>query len=108
MMLQLTERSFSRKCWDYARWGRGKLAQSGETRFDGKTPINTSGGLESKGHPIGATGLSMINEIAMQLRGEAEKRQVKNAEIGMVENGGGVVSFEEFACGVTILQKSDM
>ncbi len=86
----------------------GKLAESGETRYDGKIPINTSGGLESKGHPIGATGLSQINEIMLQLRGEAEKRQVKKAEIGMVENGGGVVSFEEFCCAVTILQKSDM
>ena len=61
----------------------GKLVESGATRFDGSIPINTSGGLESKGHPIGATGLSMINEIAMQLRGEAGKRQVKDAEFGL-------------------------
>jgi acetyl-CoA acetyltransferase len=85
----------------------GKLVESGATRFDGSIPINTSGGLESKGHPIGATGLSMINEIAMQLRGEAGKRQVKDAEFGLVENGGGVVSFEEYCCGVTILQKAN-
>jgi acetyl-CoA acetyltransferase len=85
----------------------GRFIESGATRFDGKKPMNTSGGLESKGHPIGATGLSMINEIATQLRGEAGARQVKNAEIGLVENGGGVVSVEEFCCGITILQKSD-
>lgn len=85
----------------------GKLVESGATRFDGSIPINTSGGLESKGHPIGATGLSMIHEIVMQLRGEAGKRQVKDAEFGLVENGGGVVSFEEFCCGVTILQKGN-
>jgi len=86
----------------------GKLVESGATRFDGSIPINTSGGLESKGHPIGATGLSMINEIILQLRGEAGKRQVKDAEFGLVENGGGVISFEEFCCGVTIMQKADV
>jgi acetyl-CoA acetyltransferase len=83
----------------------GELVESGATMLDGKIPINTSGGLVSKGHPIGATGLSMMYEIATQLRGEAGPRQVKNARIGLVENGGGVISVEEFACGVTILQK---
>jgi acetyl-CoA acetyltransferase len=93
----------------YCPFGQGgKLAQSGETRYDGKKPINTSGGLESKGHPIGATGLSQINEIITQLRGEAGKRQVKKADIGLVENGGGVISSEEYCCGITILQKSDL
>jgi acetyl-CoA acetyltransferase len=86
----------------------GKLAESGATRFDGAKPINTSGGLESKGHPVAATGLSMVGEIVTQLRGEAAQRQVKNAEIGLVENGGGVVSVEEFCCAVTILQKPDL
>ncbi|MGE5380350.1 MAG: thiolase family protein [Methylocystaceae bacterium] len=84
----------------------GELIESGATRYDGKTPINTSGGLESKGHPVAATGLSQINEIIIQLRGEAGQRQVKDAEIGLVENGGGVVSVEEFCCGVTILRKT--
>lgn len=83
----------------------GKFIESGATMLDGKLPINTSGGLVSKGHPIGATGLSMIYEIATQLRGEAGPRQVKDARIGLVENGGGVISVEEFACGVTILEK---
>lgn len=83
----------------------GKLAESGATRFDGVQPINTSGGLESKGHPIAATGLSQINEIAMQLRDEAVQRQVKDAEFGLIENAGGVISVEEFCCGVTILQR---
>lgn len=86
----------------------GKLVESGETRYDGNLPVNTSGGLVSKGHPIGATGLSMVNEIATQIRGEAGKRQVKKAEIGLVENGGGLVSFEEACAAVTILQKSDL
>jgi acetyl-CoA acetyltransferase len=81
----------------------GRLTESGATRFDGKKPVNTSGGLESKGHPIGATGLSQINEVVTQLRGEAGKRQVKNPRTGLVENGGGIVGFEEFACVITIL-----
>ena len=84
----------------------GKFAESGATRFDGVKPVNTSGGLESKGHPIGATGLSQINEIVMQLRGEADKRQVKNPQIGLIENGGGVVGFDEFCCAVTILSRN--
>ena len=83
----------------------GPFIESGATMLDGKIPINTSGGLVSKGHPIGATGLSMMSEIATQLRGEAGPRQVKDARIGLVENGGGVISVEEFACGVTIIEK---
>jgi acetyl-CoA acetyltransferase len=85
--------------------GGGKLVESGATMLDGKIPINTSGGLVSKGHPIGATGLSMIYEIATQLRGEAGARQVKNAAIGLIQNGGGIISVEEMVCGVTILGK---
>jgi len=83
----------------------GKLVESGATMLDGRIPINTSGGLVSKGHPIGATGLSMIYEIATQLRGEAGARQVRNAAIGLIQNGGGVISVEEMVCGVTILGK---
>jgi acetyl-CoA acetyltransferase len=82
----------------------GPFVASGATMLDGKIPINTSGGLISKGHPIGATGLSMIYEIATQLRGEAGPRQIKDARIGLVENGGGVISVEEMACGVTLLE----
>ncbi|MFN2167698.1 MAG: thiolase C-terminal domain-containing protein, partial [Anaerolineae bacterium] len=52
----------------------------------------------SKGHPIGATGVSMIYEVATQLRGEAGPRQVQDARYGLIENGGGVISVEEFAC----------
>ena len=82
----------------------GKFVESGATGLGGQIPINTSGGLVSKGHPVGATGLSMIYELVTQLRGEAGPRQVKSARIGLAENGGGVVSTEEFACSVTILQ----
>lgn len=83
----------------------GKFIESGATKLDGSIPINTSGGLVSKGHPVGSTGLSMIYEIITQLRGEAGPRQVPNARIGLTENGGGVISTEEFSCCITILQK---
>jgi len=83
----------------------GPFIESGATMLDGSIPINTSGGLVSKGHPIGSTGLSMLYEITTQLRNEAGPRQVKNAEIGLTENGGGVISVEEMACAVTILKK---
>jgi len=83
----------------------GKFIESGATRLDGRIPINTSGGLVSKGHPVGATGLSMIYELVTQLRGEAGPRQVKNAEFALQENGGGMVGLEEAACSVIILQK---
>jgi acetyl-CoA acetyltransferase len=84
----------------------GKFAESGATRIEGSKPVNTSGGLESKGHPIGATGLSQINEIVLQLRGEAGGRQVKDPQVGLVENGGGIISFDEFCCAVTILKRN--
>lgn len=83
----------------------GKFVGSGATALDGKLPINTSGGLVSKGHPIGATGLSMMYEIVTQLRNEAGPRQVKDARVGLIENGGGVISVEEMCCGVTLLEK---
>ncbi len=70
--------------------GKGAEAcVNGETRIDGKFPINTSGGLKSKGHPVGATGVAQAIEIVHQLRGEAGKRQVKNAKVGMTQNMGG-------------------
>lgn len=82
----------------------GNYVASGATALGGERPINLSGGLVSKGHPVGATGLSMIHELALQLRGEAGERQASRARIGMAENGGGVIGFEEAACAVTILQ----
>ena len=54
----------------------GPMAERGETRLGGRIPVNTSGGLVSKGHPIGATGAIQIHELVMQLRGEAGARQV--------------------------------
>ena len=68
-------------------------------------PVNTSGGLVSKGHPIGATGLSMVYDRCQQLRGEAGERQVEGARIALAENGGGVIGFDEAACSVLILER---
>lgn len=83
----------------------GRLVESGATTLGGSIPINLSGGLVSKGHPVGATGLSMIDELVLQLRGEAGARQVSGARIALAENGGGVMGFDEAACSVMILQK---
>jgi acetyl-CoA C-acetyltransferase len=70
--------------------GEGHLAlEQGHTRLGGKLPINTSGGLKARGHPVGATGVAQAHEIVLQLRGEAEKRQVKDAKIGFTCNFGG-------------------
>jgi acetyl-CoA acetyltransferase len=83
----------------------GPFAESGATKLGGKKPINTSGGLECKGHPIGASGLSQIQEIVTQLRGEAGKRQVEGARIGLAENGGGNIGVEEAAMCIHIMEK---
>ena len=81
----------------------GPLAESGATQLGGTIPVNVSGGLESKGHPIGATGLGQIWELTRQLRGEAGAAQVENARIAIAENGGGVYGKEEAAAAITIL-----
>lgn len=83
----------------------GRLAESGATRLGGKIPINTSGGLESRGHPVGASGLAMIHEVVTQLRSEAGRRQVEAARLGLVENGGGNIGYEEAAMTISILEK---
>jgi acetyl-CoA C-acetyltransferase len=67
----------------------GEAAASGATALDGKIPINTSGGLKSKGHPVGATGIAQIAELALQLRGDAGERQLKNPRFGLAQNMGG-------------------
>jgi acetyl-CoA acetyltransferase len=81
----------------------GPASLRGETQLGGRLPVNPSGGLESKGHPLGATGLAQIFELVAQLRGEAGARQVEKARIAVAENGGGLVGIEEAACCVTVL-----
>ncbi len=67
----------------------GKAVQNKITTIDGTIPVNTSGGLKSKGHPVGATGVAQIVELTKQLRGEAEKRQLNDARYGLAHNVGG-------------------
>ena len=81
----------------------GKLAESGATRLGGLLPVNPSGGLESKGHPMGASGLAQIYELAHQLRGNCGVRQVPDARIALAENGGGWYGGEEAVAAITIL-----
>jgi len=83
----------------------GPFAESGATTLGGKLAVNVSGGLVSRGHPLGATGVAQIYELVTQLRGEAGKRQVERARIGMSENGGGMIYFEEASMGIHILAK---
>lgn len=83
----------------------GPYAESGATTLGGEKPINTSGGLECRGHPIGASGLAQIYELGLQLRGEADNRQVEGARLGLAENGGGNIGVEEAAMCIHILEK---
>lgn len=86
-----------------ARGEGGAFAASGASQRDGSIPINPSGGLLSRGHPIGATGILMLQEIVGQLRGEAGDYQIPNARVGLAENGGGFAGNDVAVCAVTIL-----
>lgn len=81
----------------------GRFAESGATALGGTLPVNVSGGLESKGHPIGATGLMQLGELTQQLRGRAGQRQVPGARVALAENGGGFIDNEEAVACVTLL-----
>ena len=81
------------------------MAERGETTLGGSIPVNVSGGLVSKGHPIAATGAIQIHELVTQLRGEAGARQVEGARLAAAENGGGFYDGEEAVAAVTILEK---
>ncbi len=84
----------------------GPFAASGATTLGGRIPINTSGGLESRGHPIGATGLGQITEIVWQLRGECGDRQVEGARIGLTQNAGGSLPGGEAAQSMHIFARA--
>ena len=74
----------------FCKKGEGKkMIRKGETDLDGKLPVNMSGGLKARGHPISATGMAQVYEIVKQLRGECEDRQIKGAKVGMTCNFGG-------------------
>jgi len=83
----------------------GVLAENGDTALGGRIPINTSGGLESRGHPIAATGLAQLHDLVLQLRGDAAGMQVNNARIALQCNVGGFWGIEEASAHVALLQK---
>jgi acetyl-CoA acetyltransferase len=82
----------------------GTLIDSGETEHGGRIPVNVSGGLLSKGHPLGATGIANLYELCLHLRGEAGARQVEGARLGLAHVVGGMVDFGS-ACAVHILER---
>jgi acetyl-CoA acetyltransferase len=83
-----------------ARW-----IEEGCLEINGPLPTNPSGGLQSRGHPVGATGVAQIFEIVTQLRGRAGKRQVKNPKIGMTHNGGGILGADAAAMVLNIFKR---
>lgn len=87
-----------------ARGEGGPFTASGATGPDGQIPVNPSGGLVSRGHPIGATGLTMLHEVVLQLRQEAGPVQVNAPRLGLVENGGGLLGLDNAVSAVTILE----
>jgi acetyl-CoA acetyltransferase len=82
-----------------------KLLASGETALGGRVPVNPSGGLLAKGHPIGATGCAQLVELADQLRGRCGARQVEGASVALAENGGGFLGSDPAAIVITVLSR---
>lgn len=83
----------------------GPYAESGATAIGGSRPVNPSGGLECRGHPIGASGIAQVYELTTQLRGDAGPRQVEGARVAMAENGGGFIGMGEAAMCIHVLEK---
>ena len=90
----------------FCREGEGaRMIDEGRTELSGDIPVNTSGGLAAKGHPIAATGLAQVAEIVWQLRGEAGQRQLADPKVGLVQNSGGLVEGDTAASSITILKR---
>jgi len=83
--------------------GGSALVEAGDTSLGGRLPVNPSGGLESRGHPVAATGLAQVIELARQVRGEAGDRQVPGARVGIAESAGGYVNGDSAAVAVTLV-----
>jgi acetyl-CoA acetyltransferase len=82
----------------------GEVVDRGETEIGGRIPVNTGGGLLSRGHPVGATGVAQLAEIAWQLQGRAGARQVDEARVGLTHTtGGGIAGYDHAACAVHVL-----
>lgn len=91
----------------FCRTGEGgELAESGATALGGGIPVNTSGGLKAKGHPLGATGIAQVVEIVEQLRGDCGERQVDGAEVGLTHCIGGFLGGDGAACAVHVLTQN--
>lgn len=89
-----------------ARGEAGRMIDEGETSVGGRIPVNPSGGLLAKGHPIGATGVAQIVEIVRQLRGECGARQVEGAKVGLTHcTGGGVSGFDHGVCSIHLFAR---
>ncbi len=88
-----------------ARGEAAGLTLAGETAIGGSVAVNPSGGLLSRGHPIGATGVAQVAEVAWQLRGVAGRRQVHGAEVGVTQNAGGVLGDDVAVAGVTVMRR---
>ncbi|MCB1676908.1 MAG: thiolase family protein [Halioglobus sp.] len=83
----------------------GRFLEGGHTRLGGRIPVNVSGGLLRKGHPIGASGVAQIVELTEQLQGRCGERQVENARLGLAQNGGGMIGLDGAAMTVSILER---
>lgn len=84
-----------------------KLNRSGETSLNGRLPVNPSGGLESKGHPVGASGVAQVVELCDQLRDRCSERQVAAARVAIAENAGGYLGPDAAVAAITILGRAD-
>jgi acetyl-CoA acetyltransferase len=82
-----------------------RLVRDRATALGGPMPVNTSGGLISRGHPVGVTGIAQLIEVVEQLRGEAGDRQVTKARIGLVQNAGGDIGGVSAASAVHVLAR---
>jgi acetyl-CoA acetyltransferase len=85
--------------------GGGELVESGATALGGRIPVNTSGGLLRKGHPVGATGIAQIIELTEQVQGRSGDRQVEGASVGLAHNGGGTLGTDVAAMCVTVVSR---
>jgi acetyl-CoA acetyltransferase len=81
----------------------GRFVEEGHSQLGGRIPVNVSGGLLSRGHPVGATGVAQIHEIVTQLRGEAGPRQVAGARVGLAHCMGGDKAGDSKSCTVAVL-----
>lgn len=86
----------------------GVMIETGATQLGGKIPVNTSGGLLRKGHPVGATGAAQIVELTKQLQGRADKRQVEGARIALAHNAGGSLGLDAAATVISVLAQEEL